>query len=182
MLGGTEPVIIFEFFTLVKSSVSGTIAGIPLADTGESLVPQEKIPFYLSEERTGILIDAEDKNIDIETDFESLSNGKQAKVTQKAVSSNVTINLIAKKDRIGLSILASSIDFIFDKVTSKEYSISYLNGPLTIFRSRLQSFQVNQTSENDKVSIQMVLTVGEKAAVAPVKIQQVNKTTGTIVL
>lgn len=178
MIGGLEPVIVFQFLKLVKSSVSGSIGGIPLASSGETYIPQTPIPIYLSERLTGVLVDAEDKNMDIETDVETKSDGDAAEVTQKGVASNVTINLIALKESIGIQVLGSMSDLIFDKVTSKEYNISYLNGAITVFRAKLQSIQFNQTAETNKMAIQIVLTTGEKKAQGTPTNPVIQKSTG----
>lgn len=162
MLGGLEPIIIFQFSKLSGGKFSETIAKIPLISSDSSLISQPPIPLYLSAQLTGLEIESEDKNVDIETDVETLSDGEEPNVNQKGISSVVSINLLAKKDSIYLSVLSAMIDQIFDKVTSKEYAISYLNGPVTVFRGVLHSFQVNQTSQNDLMSIKIEISKGQK--------------------
>lgn len=169
MLGGLEPIVIFQFSKLSGGKLSETIAKIPLISEGSTLISQPPIPLYLSAELTGLEIESEDKNVDIETDVETLSDGEEPNVNQKGISSVISINLLAKKDSIYLSVLSAMINQIFDKVTSKEYAISYLNGPITVFRGVLHSFQVNQTSQNDLMSIKIEISKGQKQPEKKVK-------------
>ena len=89
MLGGVDPIIIIEIYTLVKDPQDepGFIGPrLPIASKKQAIyVPQPPIPIYLSEELTGLYIDSEDKNIDIGTDTETLTNGKEADVRSESV-------------------------------------------------------------------------------------------------
>lgn len=161
MLGGRNPVIIFQLSKLADS-VGSQLARVPVISQIPTLIEQPPIPIYFSEEFTGVYIDSEDKNVDIETTTETLSNAATPDVQQKGIVSGVTIKVIGKKDSVALTLLSAMIDLIFDKVTAKEYSISYLNGATTIFRGVLHSFAANQTANNDLVSIEMRLSKGEK--------------------
>jgi hypothetical protein len=160
MLGGLEPVIIFQFSKLSLADTG--IADIPVISNFPSLVEQPPIPLYLSESLTGVFIDTEDKNVDIQTDTETLSSGAPPDVNQKGIASSVSINLLAKKDSIGIALLSAMIDLIFDKVTSKEYAISYLHGATTVFRGVLHSYQVSQNSNDDLITIKIELSKGTK--------------------
>jgi len=161
MLNGADPVIIFQFSKLAPS-VGGVISSIPVIADIPTLVEQPPIPIYLSQSLTGVYIESEDKDVDIETDTQTLSDGKTPDVNQKGIASGVTINLRAKKSSIGVALLSAMIDVIFDKVSSKEYAISYLNGATTVFRGVLQSYAVNQNSDNDLLSIKIQLSKGTK--------------------
>lgn len=167
MLGGLDPIIIFQFAqnvdpTFVGPSQPSLVSRIPILSQIPTVIEQPPIPIYLSEELTGIYIDSEDKNVDIETDTETLSNGEDPDVNQKGVATTVSINLFALKSSLGMSLLSAMIDRVFDKLTSKEYAITYLNGAVTIFRGVLSSYSVNQSSENDLLTIKLTLTRGKK--------------------
>ena len=167
MLGGLDPILIFQFARNVDPEFVGPVqpsvlSRIPIVSQVPTLVDMPPIPIYLSEELTGIFIDSEDKNVDITTDTETLSNGEAPDVNQKGIATTIAINLFAKKDSLGMSLLSAMIDQVFDKLTSKEYAITYLHGPITVFRGVLSSYSVNQNSENELLTIKLELTRGKK--------------------
>ena len=164
MLNGLDPVLVFHFKKLVEDNYTDDFIGpLPLAASTPKLVPQLPIPIYLSEAITGLFIDNEDKNVDIETNTQTLASGQAPKVDQKGINSSISINLFAKKDSIAFVLLSALIDSCFDKLSSKEYHLSYLHGPTTIFKGKLQSYQVNQNPMNDLLAIQLIISKGEKA-------------------
>lgn len=187
MLGGIDPIIIFEFSRLANvPTVTGFVQGdsqtsrIPVISQVPTLVPLPPIPLYLSEQFTGVYIDSEDKNVDISTDTETLSSGGAPDVNQKGIGNTVSINLLAKKDSLGIALLSSMIDLVFEKVTSKEYAITYLHGATTIFRGVLHSYSANQNSENDLLRINIQLTRGNKNPTKPSPIGAVPGSTGAL--
>lgn len=166
MLGGRDPVIIFQFSKL--ASIAGsTIAKIPLIAKIPTVIDQPPIPIYLSEEFTGLYIDSEDKNVDIETDTETASDGSSADVQQKGIATVIKVSMVAKKDSTAMMLLSAMIDLVFDKVTSKEYAITYLHGSTTVFRGVLHSYSINQTADNDLMRIEMQISKGTKKPTKP---------------
>lgn len=178
MLNGVDPIIIFQFSKLQGTGFADQLAKIPVVSEIPTVIEQPPIPIYLSEELTGLYIETEDKNVDIETTVETLSNGEDPPVSQKGIGSSVTVNLVAKKDSLGLALLSAMIDIVFDKVTSKEYAITYLHGATTVFRGVLQSYQASQSSNNDLLSIQIELSKGEKQPQKPPAVPEVPKVSG----
>ena len=187
MLGGRDPVLIFQFSKLSGTTWANLIKGIPIAKDIPTYLDQPPIPLYLNSNYTGLWLDQEDKNVDISTDMEAprqtsneLDSTAQTdvQVNQKIIGSSVTVNFLAKKTSIGLTVLSSLVDLAFARTTSKEYAITYLSGPTTIFRARLQSFNVSQNADNTLLTVNMVLTVGEKDAKKPDQTIVVQKTTG----
>lgn len=162
MLNGIDPVIIFQFSKLAPK-LGATIEKIPVLSDFPSLIAMPPVPIYLSQRITGLHIDNEDKNVDIQTTTETTTDGSAPQVDQKGVASVVAVNLLAKKDSIGLSLLSAMIDQIFNKVTSKEYSITYLHGPITVFQGLLHSYAVNQSAEDDIMRIKIEISKGEQA-------------------
>lgn len=160
MLGGTDPVIIFQFSKLAGGSLSNALSNIPVVSQIPTLIEQPPIPIYLSEQLTGLYIVNEDKNVDIETDIETKSDGSEPDVDQKGIGSTVDINLEAIKDSIGITLLSALVDLAFDKVTSKEYAITYLHGATTIFRGRLTGFVSQQGANNNLLTVRITLTRG----------------------
>jgi hypothetical protein len=163
MLNGLDPIIIFQLYKKTPE-VAATLASIPLTSSKtSSRTIFAIIPIYLSETLTGIYIDSESKNIDIDTDTASLSDGSSALINQKALSSITTINLIAKQNSIGLTILLALSELILDKVTSQEYEITYMHGGVTVFGGLIHSFSYDQGSDNDLYKIKLELSKGRKA-------------------
>jgi len=162
MLGGIDPVIIFQFSKLAGTSFAEQILKIPLVSEIPDVVAQPPIPIYLSESLTGLFIDTEDKNVDTEVDIQTKTDGSEPAVEQKGVSSTVSINLQGRKDSLGIALLSAMIDLAFDKVTSKEYAITYLHGATTIFRGMIKSYSVNQSATTNLLTIKIELTKGAK--------------------
>ncbi len=182
MLGGLDPIIIFQFSKLLPSFSAAVASSIPVVNNEPLFLPYPPIPIYLSRALTGLLIDSEDKNVEIDTDLDTLSDGDTHQVNQKGLASTVTINIRAKKDSIGLTLMSAMVDVVFDKVTSKEYSITYFHGPITIFNGVLQSFEINQNAENDMATIKVTLSRGTKTPVKPASIPVVGKVVGALPL
>lgn len=160
MLNGIDPVIIFQFAKLAPI-LGDTIAKIPVVSKVPSLIAMPPIPIYLSQTLTGLHIDTEEKNVDIQTTTETTTDGTSPQVDQKGVASVVAINLEARKDAVGLSLLSGLIDRVFDKVTSKEYSITYLHGPIIIFGGLLHSYSVSQDAGSELLRIKIEISKGE---------------------
>jgi len=179
MLGGIDPVLIFQFSALAPS-LSATLAKIPLAASIPTLIDQPPIPIYLSEILFNIVIDGESKNVDIDTTTETLSDGSTPEVTQKGVQSGITIEIEGKKDSVALILLSSMVDVAFDKVSSAEYSISYLHGPITVFRGLLNSFSSEAVPGTDKLAIKIGISRGKKNPTKPAAIPSVPGVPGII--
>jgi hypothetical protein len=177
MLGGLDPVIIFQFGKIVPTATT-TVSRIPLVAEAKTFIDFPPIPIYLSEEITGLFIDTEDKTVDIETDTDTNTAGTSPDVTQKGIASTIAISLTAKKDSIGMILLSSMIDVLFDKATSQEYTITYLHGATTIFRGVLHNYSVNQVADNDKLSIKIELSRGGKNPQKDAPPPTVPKSTG----
>jgi len=181
MLGGVDPIIIFQFSVLAPT-LSSSVSSIPIISQIPTLIEQPPIPLYMSETLTGILIDSEDKNIDIDTSVETLTDGKTPDVSQKGINSSVTINMRARKDSVGIMLLSAMMDLVFDRLTSKEYAVSYLNGATTIFRGVIQSYAVNQNAGDEMLSIKLEISKGAKTPVKTETPITVPKTTGALPL
>lgn len=160
MLNGLDPIILIQF-SKRTDRLNNPEFNIPVEATIKSMIDLPPIPIYLSERIFGIVIDSESKNVDIKTDFETKTNGEAVDVKQKGANSSVTINITGKKDSIPITLLSSFIDFAYAKVTSEEYTITYLHGAITIFRGLLKSFAIDQVDGTDKISIKIELTTGE---------------------
>lgn len=156
MLNGVDPIIIFNFKKLTPS-LQSTISKIPIVSSIVSVIDLPVIPIYLSERLTGVYIDTEDKNIDIETTIDTLTDGGTPDTSQRGINSSVKINMKASANSIGVSLFSALTDLILPKVTSKEYSITYLHGAVTVFAGLLHGFSIQQNADNDLYSISMEL-------------------------
>jgi hypothetical protein len=146
MLNGIDPIIIFNFKKI--AGLSDLIGQIPVLSDIVSVIDLPAVPIYLSERLTGIYIDTESKNIDVDTTVDALTNGGQPVTTQRPIQSTVKIEMIANSDSLGVAIFSAMADLIFPKVTSKEYSVTYLHGAVTVFAGLLHSFSINQNSNS----------------------------------
>lgn len=157
MLSGLSPILIIDLSKQVSVPL-GSLSSIPLIPPGTDSIPLPPIPIYLDEDATGLCIDTEDKNIDIETTIEGSADGKDPKANQRPIGSTVTINMSARKDSIAVTLLSAVADMILAKVISKEYSITYINGAVSVFGGLLHSFHVMQDSDNTLLKVTMQIS------------------------
>lgn len=166
MLGGIAPILIFYFPTKIKIPGVNALSGIPILDQ----LPTQlgvPIPVYLDENLTGILVDTESKAIDIDTVAQQRNDGGPPLVNQRGLNNLVTINMIAKRDSIILAMLLALNDMIFQRVVSREYSVSYTNGPTTIFGGLLHGFSSTAEADTDLVNITMQISKSSEQGTAP---------------
>lgn len=169
MLNGLEPIIIFSFFK--KTTLSAAqLEALPLVSQVTEKFALPPVPIYLSDKLTGLYIESEDKSVDISTQNETLTNG-QLIINQKGIGNVITINMIANKSSIGVALLSAIVDVGFVKVTSKEYSVSYLNGPITIINGLLHSFSMSQDANTDMLNIKIELSRGGDVSPSPVTVE-----------
>lgn len=156
MLNGIDPILIFNFSKLTTKA-KDTAVKYPITADIISKIDLPSIPIYLSEKLTGIYIDSEDKNIDVDTSIETLTISDNPILNQRGINNTVKINMLASKDSIGLTLLSAMSDLVFPKVTSREYSITYLHGAVTVFAGLLHSFSITQNATNDLYNITLEL-------------------------
>lgn len=181
MLNGLDPIFIFQFNKILPA-VGEQLAKIPLVSQIPTVVEAPPIPIYLSEQITGLYIISENKNIDIQTDIETKTDGTAPDVNQKGLSDTTSIMIEASKNSLGLNLLLTLAGLILDKATSKEYAITYMHGSITIFRGLLHSFAVDQDSNSEKLSIKIELTRGQKQPQKAPDVPVVPKATGALPL
>lgn len=155
MLNGVAPLLIFNFKKLVPQL---SISSIPLLAEDGASIPLIPIPVYLDEKLTGVIVSSQNKNIDIRTDAETLPDGDKPRVEQKGLNSSITVTLKANSESIGLNVILALMDQIFEKVTSQEYSVTYINKAVTVFGGLLDSFSVNESENSNEYTITMVIS------------------------
>ncbi len=186
MLNGPDPILII----VLKVAPPEDLLGIPLPPGVKDLVGAIglPIPIYLAERpkaalgnlmpggaggkllsQSAIIVESESRSIDFTTTVEP-GTGKdpltgltaKPKVTQEALDTQVTINMVASRDSILITALVTMMEFLISRLQSKEYSIHYLNRSTVIFGGLLNRFATNVNSNEDKIQIEMVLSTANK--------------------
>lgn len=157
MLGlDVDPILIVYLPAGLPDRAKNALAGIPVLD--DVLGAGFPVPIYLSEELTGIVVDADSKGIDLDLDVTGTADGGKPIVKQNALDSTVTINLEANKESIFLGVFLALADQIFQRAVAGTYSISYLNGPTTVFNALVKAITVTNDAGTDKMSISITLS------------------------
>ncbi len=158
-LNALEPILIFQFYKLVPSTEVAA-NGIPVAGA-QTRVIGAVIPIYLSDKLTGLFIDGESKNIDIDTEMQGNVSGEVANVSQKPIGSVTTVQLKAQSNSVGLTLLLALIEQILDKTNSKEYELTYMHGATTIFGGLIHGISVEQGANDDLMRIKLEVSRGK---------------------
>lgn len=153
MLGGLAPLLIFNFAVTPKSPVFNALSGIPLIGPSVAANIGVPIPIYMDEELTGIVVESETRAIDIDTVIQARNDGGPPLTDQRGLNSLVTVNMIGSKDSILLNVLLAMSDLIVQKIVSKEYKVSYSNGPTTVIGGLLHGLSTSTTSDDDLIRI-----------------------------
>lgn len=177
MLNGIAPLLLFRFFS---GSLVNTIQGIP--NIGDFIVTGLGAPIslYLDETITGIYVESEAKAIDIETSVQARNDSKKPIVDQRGLNSITTVNILASRDSTFLSVLLALNDMVFSRVVSKEYNVSYFNGPTLILNGLLHGFSTNAGNDDNLVRCQMQLSRANQESTQPQsQVPSLDKVTGT---
>lgn len=178
MLGGLNPVIIFQFSEILIDPAP-VVESIPVTSRSDlASIQLPPIPVYLSEQAFNIALGGVSKSVDIQTVTDGKTDGG-VDTNQNPIQSSVEINIVGKQDSVALTLLSALIDRIYEKVTSKEYSISFLYGATTIFRALLHSYTCATVEGTDKLEITIKLSRGEKTPVKKDAIPSVAGVSGT---
>lgn len=179
MLGGLDPVVIFQFKKLAPV-LGPTIARIPVISSVPTVIDLPPIPVYLNEKLFNIIIGGTSKSVDIATDTETMTDASQPDVNQKGIQSSVEVSIEGKADSIALTLLSALIDQVYEKATSKEYAISFIYGATTIFGAVLHSFSSETVEGTDKLMIKIKLSKGDKNPVKAAGVPSVPGVVGAI--
>jgi hypothetical protein len=161
-LNGIAPILLFQLYKKLPTAAA-TQAKIPLTAEVAQKTTFAIIPLYLDEQLTGILVDTESKNIDIETKPDGLTVGEAGPVNQKPLGSITSVNLIAKRGSVGLTILLALSEQILDKVVSQEFEVTYMNGAITVFGGLIHSFSFDQGGNDDLLKLKLEISKGRPA-------------------
>jgi len=157
MLGlDIDPILIIYISEALPDAAKNAVAGIPVID--DLFGAGFPMPIYLSEELTGIVVDADTKGVDMDLDVTATADAGKPLVKQNATDSTNTINLQCNKESIFLPVFIALSDQIFERAVAGLYSVSYLNGATTIFNALVKSITVSNDNTSDKSSIAITLS------------------------
>lgn len=161
MLGGVDPVLIFQTAALGRSPLA-SLSGVPIL--GNALPTLSlPVPIYLSEKGTGIYVESESVSADVATDVTYTPDG-DLNANQQAIGSSLTITLVAKRSAPLLSVLLAFMDSCLTLVTAKKYAVTYVNGPISVFNGLIESFSQNADRNTDLIRMTLVLARNKKKA------------------
>lgn len=118
------------------------------------------IPIYLSEEITGLVVRDESFGLSVATDNVVANNSGEVVYQQKGITNKLAIELIGRRDSIGLNLIVPTFTALYKKVIAKSaYRLAYFHQNQIIFDAILSSFETKQTDENNLLAINIVLEV-----------------------
>lgn len=182
MINGLAPVLVFTFPLTETDALFKSLSGVPLLSDSLLKGIGIPIPIYLDERLTGIYIDSESKNVDIQTTVEATKEGETPDISQRGIDSTVTINMKASRSSVMLTAIVALIDMAFQRVVSKSYTVSYFNGSTTIIGGLLHGFSTSTDSDNDLVMISLQISKSNMKIVNPLPVASFSKSTGIIPL
>lgn len=185
-LNGTAPLLVITFKNkgILDFFGPNSLAGSLVSAIG---VP---IPIYLDERSTGIYVQSETRGIDVTTRVEPVTTKNPLTleveppiVSQTATDSQLTVEMVAKKDSIMLVAIIALMEQIVDRLVSQEYSIHYFNGPTAIFGGLLHRFATSANANEDIIHLELVISTAAKELPTPkTPISAVSKVTGAVPL
>lgn len=174
MINGLDPILIFHIYNKPKQSFIGPLNEFDTAIADIQGLVGIPIPIPLNERLTGVIVDNESRsitavtNVTPTTDKDPLSQETaEPEVTQTAVDSEVTVNLLASRDSVVLTAILAMADVIMSKLVTAEYGITYLNGSTVIFNGLLNRFSTNVNRNDTLVRIDFTLSNAKKSSPIP---------------
>lgn len=153
MLGGTAPVLVFNFASISSASILNKL-GFNIGE--DSIfnfdVPVVSVPVYLDEKLTGIIVDDHERTINIE--FERDENHNYERV----ISSDVKVTLLAQKDNIAFQGFLALFEQILKRVDYKAYKIYFYYDDVFMTNASLKDFAVTTRENTDTRVVTFTLT------------------------
>lgn len=162
MLGGTAPVMVFNFATISTQDLLKKVGIAIGADSFFNIeIPLFSIPVYLDEQLTGILLDEHERSINIEYETDGVNN------YEREISSDVKITLKARKDNIAFQAFLALFEQILKRVDPKLYKIYFYYDDVFMTNAGLKDFAVSTMQNTDTRVVTFTLTNrSEKSLVA----------------
>lgn len=153
MLGGTAPVLVFNFASISSASILNKVG----FNIGEDSIfnfdiPLVSIPVYLDEKLTGILLDDHERSINIE--FEQDENHNYERV----ISSDVKVTLKAQKDNVAFQGFLALFEQILKRVNYQAYKIYFYYDDVFMTNASLKDFAVTTMENTDTRVVTFTLT------------------------
>ncbi len=195
MLNGTTPLLVI----FLKNKITiDLFSGVGPPSNDDLLDLPLPIPIYLTElplnslavggntvgigSLSGIYINNETHGIDVVTKVDPVTTlsptgeREDAQISQTAVDSQVSINMITHRDSVFLNVILAVMDLIIKRLVSAEYSIAYLNGPTVIFGGLLHRFSTSVSDNDNLVRMELVIsTAGKESPTAKAAITAIPK-------
>lgn len=162
MLGGTAPVMVFNFATISTQDLLKKV-GIGIDD--DSIfnidIPLFSIPVYLDEKLTGIIVDDHERSINIEYETDGMNN------YEREISSDVKIIIKSQKDNRAFQAFLALFEQILKRVDPKLYKIYFYYDDIFLTNAGLKDFSVSTVQNTDTRMVTFTLTNrSEKSLVA----------------
>lgn len=153
MLGGTAPVLVFNFASISSASILNKLGFNIGEDSIFNLdIPIVSIPVYLDEKLTGILLDDHERSINIE--FEQDENHNYERV----ISSDVKVTLVAQKDNVAFQGFLALFEQILKRVNYQAYKIYFYYDDVFMTNASLKDFAVTTRENTDTRVVTFTLT------------------------
>lgn len=147
MLGGTAPVMVFNFSSL---NIFGYEIKNPTLFGFE--IPLISIPIYLDEKLTGILVEDHERSINVEFETDGLNN------YEREISSDVKLTLVAQKDNTALQAFLAYFEQILKRVNNASYKIYFYYDDIFMTNASLKDFSVSTRQNTDTRVVNITLT------------------------
>lgn len=171
MLGGTAPVLVFNFASISSASVLNKL-GFNIGE--DSIfnfdVPVVSIPFYLDEKLTGIIVDDHERTINVEFETDGFDN------YEREISSDVKVSLIAQKDNIAFQGFLAMFEQILKRIPYQSYKIYFYYEDVFMTNASLKDFAVTTRENTDTRVVTFTLTNrSEKSKSLEVKLKNFSE-------
>ena len=154
MLGGTAPVLVFNFASISSASILNKL-GFNIGE--DSIfnfdVPVVSVPVYLDEKLTGIIVDDHERSINIEFETDGFGGNYE-----REISSDVKVTLIAQKDNIAFQGFLALFEQILKRIPAQSYKIYFYYDDVFMTNASLKDFAVTTRENTDTRVVTFTLT------------------------
>lgn len=154
MLGGTAPVLVFNFASISSASILNKL-GFNIGE--DSIfnfdVPIVSVPVYLDEKLTGIIVDDHERSINIEFETDGFGGNYE-----REISSDVKVTLIAQKDNIAFQGFLALFEQILKRIPTQSYKIYFYYDDVFMTNASLKDFAVTTRENTDTRVVTFTLT------------------------
>lgn len=162
MLGGTAPVMVFNFASITTQDLLKKIGINISSDSFFNIdIPLFSIPVYLDEKLTEIIMFDHERSINIEYETDGVNN------YEREISSDVKVTLKAQKDNRAFQAFLALFEQILKRVDPKLYKIYFYYDDVFMTNAGLKDFHSAFGENTDTKVVTFTLTNrSEKSLVA----------------